>query len=239
MPGSAPVKHVFIVTYGRSGSTLLQGFLNSSPHIHVSGENGGFLYHFYEAYLAIKKAKQMAGVNGSQTARDPFYGIARFEEDAIQPLVLTFVDSQILKSCPAEKTPSILGFKEVRYPKIQGNLLGYLDFICDSFGQSVFLVLFRNLDDVLESGMFKELDQEEKAQRRLAFGEFEEAMRNYQESRSNVEILHYEDFRDNLEHVQKQLKRQGLPVSLEAMRQVICVPHSYTHQLHKSSPEIT
>jgi hypothetical protein len=40
--------HLFIVTYGRSGSTLLQGILNSTPGVLIRGENRGISYKLHE-----------------------------------------------------------------------------------------------------------------------------------------------------------------------------------------------
>ena len=38
---------VFIFTYGRSGSTLLMGLLNSLPHYCIRGENNNLLHRLY------------------------------------------------------------------------------------------------------------------------------------------------------------------------------------------------
>ena len=44
---------VLIVTYGRSGSTLLQGILNNIDGVLVRGENNNFIYGLYEAYKKL------------------------------------------------------------------------------------------------------------------------------------------------------------------------------------------
>ena len=36
-----PLRYVVVVSYGRTGSTLLQGVLMSAPHVMVRGEQGG------------------------------------------------------------------------------------------------------------------------------------------------------------------------------------------------------
>lgn len=45
---------VLIITYGRSGSTLLQGILNSIPGYLIRGENENLMAHFYNAYKIIE-----------------------------------------------------------------------------------------------------------------------------------------------------------------------------------------
>ena len=44
----APVDHVFVMTYGRSGSTLLMGLLNSIPGYLIRGENRHAMRHLYD-----------------------------------------------------------------------------------------------------------------------------------------------------------------------------------------------
>ena len=45
---------VLIVTYGRSGSTLLQGILNSIEGCLIRGENDNFCFALYQAHQSIK-----------------------------------------------------------------------------------------------------------------------------------------------------------------------------------------
>ena len=42
-------RYVFVVTYGRSGSTLVQGLLNAFPRVLVRGENDLYLLDLYRA----------------------------------------------------------------------------------------------------------------------------------------------------------------------------------------------
>ena len=49
---------VVIITYGRSGSTLLQSLLNSIDGVHISGENGGIINQLYYTYKKIKNYKE-------------------------------------------------------------------------------------------------------------------------------------------------------------------------------------
>jgi hypothetical protein len=52
---------VFIVTYGRSGSTLLQSMLQTIPGIHLSGENYGALLKLREVSSCAVRMKQIWG----------------------------------------------------------------------------------------------------------------------------------------------------------------------------------
>ena len=54
---------ILIITYGRSGSTLLQGILNSISGVLVRGENANMCYHVFYAYQAILEAKKFGFKN--------------------------------------------------------------------------------------------------------------------------------------------------------------------------------
>ena len=56
-------KSIIIVTYGRSGSTLLQGLLNASPEILVKGENMNYFYHIFKSHKDLCKASSQFGGN--------------------------------------------------------------------------------------------------------------------------------------------------------------------------------
>ena len=49
---------VFVITYGRSGSTLMQGILNSIDGFHIKGENNGFVFKLFESYQLLVNAKE-------------------------------------------------------------------------------------------------------------------------------------------------------------------------------------
>ncbi len=48
---------ILIITYGHSGSTLLQGILNSIEECSIGGENSNFCFGLYEAYKAVKHSR--------------------------------------------------------------------------------------------------------------------------------------------------------------------------------------
>ena len=71
--------YIFIVTYGRSGSTLLQGILNSIPGYLVRGENRQALRHLYAFHTAAvqERRRQRRGQHAAGPAlfRDPDRGL--------------------------------------------------------------------------------------------------------------------------------------------------------------------
>ena len=45
--------YIFIVTYAKSGSTLLQSLINAAPGVDIKGENTNALYHLYKSYASL------------------------------------------------------------------------------------------------------------------------------------------------------------------------------------------
>src|SRR5436190_1068738 len=104
-------KFVFIVTYGRSGSTLLQRVLQTIPDSCIRGENNAVLYPLFQAWRKLSVAKTKYGMKRT-FPKHPWWGIDRVKEDVFaRRIAQVFVDTVI-------RPPSgvrLLGFKEIRY----------------------------------------------------------------------------------------------------------------------------
>lgn len=138
---------IFIITYGRSGSTALQNALNASPRYCIRGENGGALNHLVKAWSIV-------GVNSanmkSVQPTHPWYGIHLADADEFgRHLADAFVQS-VLK--PVEG--SIMGFKDIRYTTEHLNddeFLAVLDFM-RRYMNGRFIFLTRDPEKVARSG---------------------------------------------------------------------------------------
>ena len=53
--------YLIVVTYGRSGSTLLQSILQSIPGYSFTGENNNVLLPLFHAFLRAEDAKKRFG----------------------------------------------------------------------------------------------------------------------------------------------------------------------------------
>jgi hypothetical protein len=221
-------RHLFVVTYGRSGSTLIQGILNASERIHLTGENGNIVQSLFDMVTKLRSAKAMVGKNPSRTPRDPFYGIDFYDEAEICRSLENLVDRQILNSNPkAEETLDFIGFKEIRYPFVP-DLAGLLGFMESLFNESRFVFCFRDLTAVLDSGMYAERPEEMKRKFRASFKAFEDAARAFCEGRPNTVILDYERFRDDAGYIRDKLLSIDVDIPIETIASTMKVPHSYT-----------
>ena len=86
------MKSVFIVTWGRTGSTLLNKILNSTPGVDIRGENNNTLWYIFKAW---QRAKYMKGYCGpkSHTTSGPWYGAPKVNpDDFAKSLVSAFIN---------------------------------------------------------------------------------------------------------------------------------------------------
>jgi hypothetical protein len=121
-------RYVLIVTYGRSGSTLLMSMLNMIPGYRIQGENYNALHRLFQADAAVRKAYRTGlGDPRHRLQQSPWYGIVRarphrFREDLVESFV-----NHVLRPEPGDR---VLGFKEIRYTTSDvPDLDGYLAFV--------------------------------------------------------------------------------------------------------------
>jgi hypothetical protein len=144
--GNDGLGYLFIITYGRSGSTLLQGILCSIPGYLVRGENREAVYHLYKFHTNIvtelgnhKRGKRL-------TPRHPFFGLDGYDPDAALPALRAFVLTTLLRPEPDTR---IVGFKEIRW--FQPDWKEYLDFLRELFPGARFIINTRDTAEVLAS----------------------------------------------------------------------------------------
>lgn len=130
MRGAGQVDHyryLFVVTYGRSGSTLLMSLLNAIPGYRICGENYNALYRLYQADAAIGQAREKFCGTSELAPQSAWYGMPRVRPHRFRAeLVDSFVQHVL---CP-EPGDRVLGFKEIRYtPAHVPDLAEYLRFL--------------------------------------------------------------------------------------------------------------
>jgi Sulfotransferase family len=148
-------KYVFIITYGRTGSTLLQKILCHIPGYYIAGENMNALYGIYESYRNSRVLKSEFGYFHVPSDH-PWHGAhAVNPEDFARQMAEAFVTNVI--SPP--RNAKVIGFKEIRYMLVLDSLGGYLRFMADVFPESIFIFNTRAATSVGKSGWWKDKDQ--------------------------------------------------------------------------------
>jgi len=147
--------HVFIVTYGRSGSTVLQRILQSIDGYFIRGENNNTLFPLFLAYRRAFEARHGHG-NSDHHASDPWYGANNIDPETFaQNLVELFVRDIVQPPTSAR----VVGFKEIRFHEAGEDLFEpYLDFIAANFPASKFIFNMRRWQDVAKSSWWATMD---------------------------------------------------------------------------------
>jgi hypothetical protein len=215
-------RNIFIVTYGRSGSTLLQGILNSIEWCLIRGENNNFVYHMFKSYQAIRLAKNN---KKAMTPQKAWYGANLLDDEYFLEVLRGLIKKLILADNFHNSKISCYGFKEIRYIDIMDDLIDYLDFLKKLFPHAAFIFNFRNADDVCKSGWWKEKDNKEV---RETIKTFEERCFNYSEN--NVKIcffIKYEEVINRSQRLKDLFYFLGANYDDKKIETILSMPHSY------------
>ena len=144
---------IVVVTYGRSGSTLLQTILQSIPGAFIRGENNLALYPLYRSWLRANNTRYAKGPAAIPPS-GPWYGA-----DEVQPrrfaqsLGRAFIEDVLV---PPDGV-RVLGFKEIRFHDVEeGDMPPFLDWIRATFPNTRLVFNTRRATDVARSSFWKE-----------------------------------------------------------------------------------
>ena len=147
--------NTFIVTYGRTGSTLLQKILGTLPGYYMAGENYNTLYGIYIAHRNAGVLARKYGP-GYQKIDHPWHGACAADPDLFARRMIDAFVSTILRPPRGSR---VIGFKEIRYLDILDDLYDYLMFMGDYFRPAKFVINTRMFEDVAKSSWWQEWDQ--------------------------------------------------------------------------------
>ncbi len=153
VPGVAP--HLFVMTYGRSGSTLVQALLNSIPGYLVRGENGGILTHLHAFHQGALAGKAPRGER-ARSPNSPWFGIVDYPDEVALAQIRELVTRTLLRPEPDTR---VTGFKEIRW--YMDDLASYVAFLRAVFPGARFVVNTREIADVARSGWWAKQEDPE------------------------------------------------------------------------------
>lgn len=185
-------RYVFVVTYGRSGSTLLQSAINSTPGTQLRGENRNILYHLYKSTEATGKATQSRLNNPEPRAPDhPWFGFNQVRTRRFDTTVLNAFVRYVLNPDPATK---VIGFKEIRYTAYSmpdTDFAPYKDFLLNRFPQARIIFNSRDADAVIKSS-FMAIGQPEDT--KAALQKADQVFAAYDRTSDRTLHMQYEDY---------------------------------------------
>ena len=111
-------RYVFVVAYGRSGSTLVQGLLNTLPRTVVAGESDLYVLHLFRAAASVRAFQRDHKRHGIHEPVAAFYRLTRIKRGPFHQAMNDIVTAGILgRDNPTDY--DVVGFKEVRWYRIQ------------------------------------------------------------------------------------------------------------------------
>ncbi len=217
-------RHIVIVTYGRSGSTLLQGVLNTIDGVLVRGENDNLfldLLHLARRIRAVRKNAQ-----GGFTAQAPWFGADELSDTVILEALRLAARRLLLGDQVDDPGIVTLGFKEIRFSEVGADLEEYLDFLSELLPETAFVINTRDLDRTVRSGWWAERPADEV---RSELESFEQRLFAFASAREDCFHIRYEDVIDAGPRLGELFAFLGVPYDLERVRIALQVPHSFQY----------
>ncbi len=152
--------YVFVVTYGRSGSTLLQNLLNAIPGYCIRGENAGTLAHLARAWQVIEAEEAARGARKAGVATDPthpWYGT-----ELVRPMVYgrSLAEVFVREVLRLPSDTRVGGFKEIRFHTQPWLFKPCLQFMRGFFPNARFVFNTRSAAAVAKSGWWAEMPED-------------------------------------------------------------------------------
>lgn len=184
--------YVFIVTYGRSGSTLLQNIVNAIPGCQIRGENNNALFGLFKSWRAIATSPDIARMQREGQVSDtahPWFGAEDIDADAYRAALCRAFSRLILRPAP---DVTVSGFKEIRTIADPDLFTAYLAFLQTSFPKARLAFNTRDPDAVCRSSWWRQHDPAQvRAMIRAAEAVFRAHVTAYP---SRSVLLRYDDY---------------------------------------------
>ena len=155
--------YVFIVTYGRSGSTLIQTLLNAIPGYLIRGENNAALVGLFQSWRALDQSPDIARMHREKLVSrpdHPWYGAEQIDAAAYRAALCKSFAAQILRPGPDVR---VCGFKEIRTIADPARFADFLGFLQAGFPKTRLVFNTRRAEHVCRSSWWRRHDPQDVA----------------------------------------------------------------------------
>lgn len=229
-PGSTSVdyEYLFVVTYGRSGSTLLQGILNSIPGYLIRGENRQVLRHLFEIHRTMsrerRKHEQWLRRHEAGDALAPthaFFGADGFPLRKSHKSARRYALATLLR--PGDDT-RVTGFKEIRWN--DEDVADFVKWMRRVFPGARFVFNTRDLGEVVQSAWWAD---DPDATTHLAAVE-DRLLALAADLGDDAYRVHYNDYVNDPKQLTGLFEWLDEPFDEERVRQVMETRHSWPYR---------
>jgi hypothetical protein len=154
-------RYLFVVTYGRSGSTLVQGLLNTLPGTLIRGENNFYVLPLYTAWSQVRTFQRQHAKEARKGVQSAFYGLDEMQPDDFVATTRELVRRQLYGTRPRGEI-RVLGFKEVLWHRIPPRQTqAFFDFLEAVFPGARYVLNRRDHEQVATSGFWRSKEKDE------------------------------------------------------------------------------
>ncbi|MDH2415148.1 sulfotransferase [Nocardioides sp. CER19] len=147
--------YLFVVTFGRSGSTLVQGLLNAMPGTLVRGENGLFVHDLYRASAAAEAYSAEHTKHRSKHVTSAFYGVRWLRREPFVKATRQIADD-VLLGTQSPGAVRRIGFKEVLWHRITPEeTTDFFDWFEEAFPGARYILNTRDPEAASRSGFWQ------------------------------------------------------------------------------------
>jgi len=151
-------RYLFVVTYGRTGSTILMKLINSMPGFDIRGENGGAVQSLIESVRQLEDSKERFGGASTDSFDHPWYGLDSLSSVELRHDIGALIRQRFLR---VARGAQVGGFKEIRYFQLIPAAFEYpMEFLL-SFPDARIVFNLRPAEEIVNSGWWKERDSKE------------------------------------------------------------------------------
>ena len=224
--GASRMKSLYVVTYGRSGSTLLTGYLSKLPGIDLKGENYLFPLPLAEAESRLADAVALK-YGGRHRSSSPWYGSHLFNLERWRRDIRRAMLNQLY---PRQPIPKTIGFKEIRwwYRLSEDDFESKLQWLISIRPPGGIVFLTRNLDKTMAGAWWATQSAEQRAHSRAGLERFEGLVRQYAAAHPEHSVhVTYEDFTTSPESARRICEMLGTPFDERVWNSTLGERYSY------------
>lgn len=212
---------VFIVTYGRSGSTLLQSVVQSIRGAHFTGENYLALLPLMNTVRRVQGARNDWGKTKLEPNR-PWFGASQMKPNLYRDACIAAFVNHVLQ--PPQEARWI-GFKEIRYSEVGNQFNDLMEFMRAGFPNARFIFNSRDAKSVSESRWWRQHSFEKVCE---MIADMDQRFSAYQRAHPDIAVhLKYETYADDPMGFKPIFDLLSEPFDQEAVERILKVKLSH------------